>query len=175
MTSSDSSGKLQHDARATVEGSCLILGNDPGLKCAGRAHEGNAPSLRDLRQGDQALGNLSPCGGADIGHRPGCLSRLLSSQKPGDSSNSQAGERRRVHPLVPVQLTSPSFVAGLQDTPCDVPGSVRRVPAQCGCGPRGPRLAKLVSWTGRGVRTNLARISWGALGTVDLDFRSRAQ
>jgi hypothetical protein len=75
---------------------------------------------------------------------------------------------------VPVQLTSPSFVAGLQGTPCDVPGSVRRVPAQW-VRPRGPRLAKLVSWTGRGVRTNLARISWGALGTVDLDFRSRAQ
>jgi len=38
--------------------------------------------------------------------------------------------------LVPAQLTSPSRVAGLRRTPCDVPGNVRRVPAS-GCGPGG--------------------------------------
>ena len=49
--------------------------------------------------------------------------------------------------LVAVQLTSPSGVAGLRRTPCDVPGNVRRVPAKWVRRQR-PRLATLVSWTG---------------------------
>ena len=52
---------------------------------------------------------------------------------------------------MPVQLTSPSGVAGLQGTPCDVPENVRLGR------PRRPRLAMLVSWTGR-VPTNLGCI-----------------
>ena len=48
---------------------------------------------------------------------------------------------------MPVQLTSPSGVAGPLTTPCDVPGNVRRVPAKW-VWVTGPRLAMLDSWTG---------------------------
>ena len=55
--------------------------------------------------------------------------------------------------LMPVQLTSPSGVAGPRGTPCDVLDDVRRVPAQW-VRPLGPRLhpssmgPQLVSWPG---------------------------
>ena len=66
---------------------------------------------------------------------------------------------------MPNQLTSPSVEASPRCTPCDVPYSVRRVPAQW-VRPRRPRLAMLVSWTGR-VPANLARNSWN--GTSGLE------
>ena len=49
--------------------------------------------------------------------------------------------------LAAVQLTSPSGVAGLRRTPCDVPGNVRLGRRQR------PRLAMLVSWPAT-VHTN---------------------
>jgi len=62
---------------------------------------------------------------------------------------------------MPDQLTSPSGVAGLRRTPCDVPGNVRRVPAQW-VRRRKPRLAMLVSRPGT-VPTNAGQIVGGFL------------
>jgi hypothetical protein len=48
---------------------------------------------------------------------------------------------------MPVQVASPSGVAGPRGTSWDVPDNVRRVPAKW-VRPQGPRLAMLVSWPG---------------------------
>ena len=54
---------------------------------------------------------------------------------------------------MPFQLTLPSDEASPQGAPCDVPDNVRLGR------PWGPRLAMLVSWTGRQA-TSLGRNSW---------------
>jgi len=59
---------------------------------------------------------------------------------------------------MPVQLTSPSGVAGPRALPATYPEIVRRVPAKW-VQSQGQRLAMLVSWPGS-VPSNLGRDGW---------------
>ena len=97
-----------------------------------------------------------------VGVAPGaapCYAGFFARHDLQEPKWEEAGGR-----LVPVQLTSPSGVAGTQGTPGprsrdglpdrdDVPGNVRLVPAEW-VRPWVPRLATLASWTGT-VPTNL--------------------